>query len=442
MKRIISWFLTISLFCMFTPITLAAGAGYDNFTPKNPYQAQRFVDVPQGAWFEESVKTAYELGLVTGNTETTYNPNGNITIAEVLALACRLHRIYATGIADFPKGEPWYQPYVDYALGNLIIWDGQFSDYTAIANRAEFSVIMSNALPDEAWTPINDISKLPDVASDAFFASDVRKLYNCGVLTGSDQYGTFHPLSSIQRSEVAAIVSRMAKPELRRSFTLVQKPVAVTSIALSGPDSLYSWETISLMVNYAPEDATHKSVTWSSSDPEVAEVSAEGTVTGKLAGTSTITATTANGVSASKTITVLKRPSIGAPLTDSTLFKDGVFLGFYTDSVGGVHVSWKATNLSGKTINYYTCYITMYNPVGDLAYDQIGLEATKTIKIVGPVAPGETLLLFDNLIGYSAVCDTIVMDKIYLEYADGTTEMVQYGYSGGETAWNQYYNNF
>lgn len=98
------------------------------------------------------------------------------------------------------------------------------------------------------------------------------------------------------------------------------------------------------------------------------------------------------------------------------------------NSVSGVTVSWIATNQSGKTINYYTCYITMYNPVGDKAYDEITGKSTIKVRTVGPVANGHSLMLYD-LIGYSGFCSRVVIDKVYLEYADGTSEMVSYGYS-------------
>ena len=41
-----------------------------------------------------------------------------------------------------------------------------------------------------------------------------------GVLTGSDAAGSFKPDTTIQRSEVATIVGRMADPSLRKTFTL------------------------------------------------------------------------------------------------------------------------------------------------------------------------------------------------------------------------------
>ena len=43
----------------------------------------------------------------------------------------------------------------------------------------------------------------------------VYKLYEAGILIGNDEAGTFAPWSEITRAEVAAIISRMANPDLR-----------------------------------------------------------------------------------------------------------------------------------------------------------------------------------------------------------------------------------
>ncbi|MDE6050010.1 MAG: Ig-like domain-containing protein, partial [Paramuribaculum sp.] len=55
--------------------------------------------------------------------------------------------------------------------------------------------------------------------------------------------------------------------------------------------------------------ATDKSVTWSSSDEDVATVSASGFVTAIKPGKATITATTANGLTASCEVTVTAKPA-------------------------------------------------------------------------------------------------------------------------------------
>ena len=72
--------------------------------------------------------------------------------------------------------------------------------------------------------------------------------------------------------------------------------VNVTGITLSQTAAAVTigGETLTLTATVAPDDATDKTVTWTSSDPTVATV-ANGVVTAVAAGTATITATATNG---------------------------------------------------------------------------------------------------------------------------------------------------
>lgn len=81
--------------------------------------------------------------------------------------------------------------------------------------------------------------------------------------------------------------------------------VVVSEIALSETELMMTeGETTSLSATVLPEDATDKTVTWISSDESVATVSSKGIVIAVKAGTATITATSANGISASCSVTV------------------------------------------------------------------------------------------------------------------------------------------
>ncbi len=232
-KRLLSLLLTGALCLSLSAPALAAGL--ENFQKTNTYTAGQFTDIPAGEWYAANVQAAYELGLMEGSSATTFNPSGNLTIAEALVLACRLHSTYVGDGATFAgSGGAWYQPYVDYAVENGIITANAYSSYIATATRAQFASILAAALPAEALTAINSVTALPDVAADAAYAPAVLSLYNAGVLTGSDSAGSFKPDTTIQRSEVATIVTRMADPSLRRTFTLTPAEGTGTQPSASG----------------------------------------------------------------------------------------------------------------------------------------------------------------------------------------------------------------
>lgn len=231
-KRLISSALLLALVMALSPTSLAANDGYSNFTKVRTYGAETFQDVASSAWYYSSVKNAYEMGLVSGTSTSTYSPNGSITIAETLALACRLHSIYFNDGYVFNTSSPWYQCYVDYANENGILCPS--NNYTKTATRTEFAYILSSSIPQSAFTKINNITDIPDVSSSNYAIDRILMLYNAGILAGSDKYGSFKPDTSITRSEVSAIVTRIADPTLRTNLTLEPMPnVTIKAVGCS-----------------------------------------------------------------------------------------------------------------------------------------------------------------------------------------------------------------
>ena len=197
-----------------------AFAGYENFSAQAAYTGQ-FTDVPADEWYYENVRAAYEYGLIDGRSETQFAPDGTLTVAEAIKMAATIHSIYQTGSADFAVSDPWYLVYVDYALENGILSAAR-TDYNTSASRAVFASVLAGALPADALPAINTVDNgaIPDISMNASYADAVYLLYRAGVLTGSDSAGSFRPDSTIKRSEAAAIVTRMADPNLRQSITL------------------------------------------------------------------------------------------------------------------------------------------------------------------------------------------------------------------------------
>ena len=85
----------------------------------------------------------------------------------------------------------------------------------------------------------------------------------------------------------------------------------------------------SLWYEFLPADSESESVTWSSSDNNVATIDANGTVSFLKEGTATITATSENGLTATCTITVESLPKA----TAITITYEGSLTGYVGESV-------------------------------------------------------------------------------------------------------------
>ena len=86
--------------------------------------------------------------------------------------------------------------------------------------------------------------------------------------------------------------------------TTTPTDVAVTGVSISGPNAVNVNSSIQLTANITPSNATNKSVTWSVDNSSVATIDGNGRLTGKSAGTVTVTVRTANGKTATYTVTV------------------------------------------------------------------------------------------------------------------------------------------
>ena len=205
-----------------TPISPSVSV---HFPKVSVYVQGQFTDVPAAQWFTQNVAGAVEFGLMKGNTASTFNPYGDVTLAETITMAARIHSIYTTGAESFDQsvGDVWYQVYLNYAYQNGIIG---YSLYTGNvqekATRAQYAEIFANALPDEALAAKNSVpdAAIPDVTMQDSYAGAVYKLYRAGILAGGDANGTFSPLTYITRAESATVVARMADSDNRMSFSL------------------------------------------------------------------------------------------------------------------------------------------------------------------------------------------------------------------------------
>ena len=197
-------------------------ASAEGFAKTNTYTPGMFNDVPASEWYASSVSSSYELGFMKGTADGVFSPEGNMTVAEAVTIAARVHDAYnAKGTAFSQNGANWYDEYVQYAVDNGIIKADAFDDYDRPVKRYEMAVIFSKAVPDSYLEAKNNVTEIPDVPNTNAYFDRLQLLYNAGVVMGNDAFGTFMPNNNIIRAEAAAIIGRIALPENRLQKTLV-----------------------------------------------------------------------------------------------------------------------------------------------------------------------------------------------------------------------------
>ncbi|MDE5791101.1 MAG: Ig-like domain-containing protein [Muribaculaceae bacterium] len=108
-------------------------------------------------------------------------------------------------------------------------------------------------------------------------------------------------------------------------------------------------ETLLLIATITPYDTTDKTVTWTSSNPEVATVDENGLVTALGVGSSTITATTVNGLTATCEVTVLP-VLVEAILLDPNMIQGLIGESFtivatiLPENASNTHINWESSN--------------------------------------------------------------------------------------------------
>ncbi len=105
------------------------------------------------------------------------------------------------------------------------------------------------------------------------------------------------------------------------AVTVTEPNISVASVTLDKTSlTMMKDDTAQLNADVLPENATNKTLAWSSSDESVAEVGGTGVVTAKESGVAVITATAANGMYHSCVVKVVSASGPSVVLSDANVF--------------------------------------------------------------------------------------------------------------------------
>jgi len=379
MKKVFALLLCLLMFASASTANSFAAeskGSLDNFVKVNSYSIGQFSDVKDGEWYSENVKIAFEYGLMLGDGVTTFNPNGTITIAEAVVLACRIHSIYYGDDEKFVQGVPWYQVYVDYAINNSII-QGEYLDYTKNATCSELTVILFGALPIQELYVINDIldGDIPDIPYSANYSAAVYTFYRAGILTGNNRFGTFSPESPICRAAAAAIATRLADTTLRKSFKIEKYTLIAseTEVALNKGEVIlvtFTHNVLSTELYYHIADTSVATAEWGKWSGKSIPLA----ITAVAAGSTTVivsyTSYDGNTISTTIPITVNGAITITLPDIPQTLSCDA-YDGSKLFSCEITDISYKVNewvHLDEMTAEIYFTGTNTYSKYDDISY--------------------------------------------------------------------------
>jgi hypothetical protein len=170
-----------------------------------------FTDI-KGHWAETYINQIYGKGIANGKTSTSFDPNANITRAELTKIALTAFG-HATGnkqptenpFADVQKGE-WYGAYVALAKDLNIVQgftDG-FHPNESITRAGALKILLTASGLDIG----NGTTDFTDVPEGAWFAKYVAFAKTNDIVGGYSD-NTFRPDANITRAEVAKIVVKI-----------------------------------------------------------------------------------------------------------------------------------------------------------------------------------------------------------------------------------------
>lgn len=214
------------LFAALLAASLAA-ASHAAMERTETYPPGLFTDVSESSWYEDSVITTYEYGIMNGKAANLFAPDDTLSVAEALTLSARFHALANEKALSSETSGVWYEPYINYMKQNGFLRDGMFDDYDRPIKRYEFAEVLSavcGALPE-----INTLDAIPDVSGEMPYHAAVLSLYRAGILTGNDAEGTFGANTNLLRSEIAAMLSRVILADKRVTKTYPSVNTKLTS---------------------------------------------------------------------------------------------------------------------------------------------------------------------------------------------------------------------
>lgn len=188
------------------------------------YGQTPFVDVSDH-WAKSYIENLYTANIVSGFDSSHFNPNANVTRAELTKMAVTAFNLeLPEAVSEDSFGDvdssDWYAPYVSAATQKGIVsgYDGNKFKPNSKITRAEAVKILVTATGADISNVVP--ADFSDVASDAWYYGYVAYAVEHGIINGYGN-GKFGPEKNLTRAEAAKIISLILEAKTREIVGMV-----------------------------------------------------------------------------------------------------------------------------------------------------------------------------------------------------------------------------
>lgn len=174
-----------------------------------------FADLVPGAWYEDAVQYAYDNGLLTGTSATTFAPDAATTRGMAVSV---LHRLAGSPAAeedaafDDVDASAWYGEAVRWAVSEGIVngySDTAFGPDDAVTREQLAAMLQSfSTWRGDADGTRSDLSGYEDASAVSGWALDAVEWANAQGLLNGTSATTLAPQGQATRAQVAAMLQR------------------------------------------------------------------------------------------------------------------------------------------------------------------------------------------------------------------------------------------
>ncbi len=221
MKKLLCFALSFCIFisCLCTatfawqPKTLDP---YDNFKHKHSL----FTEFDEGLESANYLAKVFSVATSGAAGNAVAECGGNLTRAEAISVAAKIHSMFYLDGYVFPETKPWHRSYVDYALKYMITRGDE--TLNSAVTRGELAHMLYRSFPRENMPVISYIldGSIRDVDLGHPYAEAIYYFCRAGVFSDLDDMGNFRPEDPVERGELYSIISRILIPSSRSGIKL------------------------------------------------------------------------------------------------------------------------------------------------------------------------------------------------------------------------------